>query len=109
MVLDPGISFQYLTEPNSSMILEEADWLYSGCEALDMGTVTAGAAATQATTHYGVRAGDRVDWSPMVALPDGLQLQAVASAADTITWRAFNPTAGSIVSGVNLINYRFTR
>ena len=109
MVLDPGISFQYLTEPASAAVLEEADWMYSGCEALDLSTVNAGAAATQTTTHYGVRAGDRIDWTPTAALPDGLHLQAVATASDTITWRVFNPTAGNIASGVNLLRYRIVR
>jgi len=109
MLLDTGISLQYLTEPSAAIVLEDADWLYSGCEALDIGTVNAGSAATQTTTHYGVRAGDRIDWTPTAALPDGLQLQAVATATDTITWRVFNPTAGNIASGVNLLRYRIFR
>lgn len=109
MALDAGISLQYLTEPNSALILEEADWLYSGCEALNLGTINAGTAATQTTTHYGVRVGDRIEWTPMAAVPDGLQLQAAATAADTITWRAYNPTGSNLVSGVNLLRYRLAR
>ena len=109
MLLDAGVSFELLTETSTSPVLVEADWLYSGCEALDFGTVNAGAAATQTTTHYGVRSGDRIDWNPSAAIPDGLQIQAVASGTNTITWRVFNPTAGNIVSGVNIVRYRFGR
>ena len=53
--------------------------------------------------------GDRIDWTPQTVLVDGLQMQAYASATDTITWRVFNPTAGNIVSGVKLVTYRFSR
>lgn len=109
MALDAGVSLQYLTESGSALILEEADWLYSGCEALDFGTVNASTSATQTTTHYGAKAGDRIEWSPMAVLPDGLQFQATATAADTITWRVYNPTGSSIVSGVNLVRYSLVR
>lgn len=109
MLLDSGLNPAYLTEPSASPVLTEADWLYAGCEALDLGTITAGSAATQTTTHYGVRAGDQVVWTPDAALPDGLQLQVSATAADTITWRAYNPTGGNIVSGVNVVRYKFGR
>lgn len=111
MLLDAGVSLSLLTEPASSLVLEEADWLFSGCEALNLGTVAAGAAATQTTTHYGVRVGDRIDWSQMSVglVPDGLRVSAYASAADTITWRGHNPTAGDIVSGAILARYRIGR
>lgn len=108
-LLDAGLTYQYLTEPAASGVLIAGDWLYSGCEALSLGTVTAGAAVTHTTTHYGVRVGDRVDWTTAAVIPDGLQLQAVATATDTITWRLFNPTAGDIASGVILLRYKFGR
>lgn len=109
MVLDAGVSLQYLTEPGAAKILEEADWLYSGCDALAFGTVNAGTGTNQTGTHYGVRAGDRIEWTPIAAIPDGLQVQAAATADNTITWRAYNPTGSNIVSGTNLVRYRIVR
>lgn len=53
--------------------------------------------------------GDRIDFSPMGLLPDGLIIQAVVTTTDTINWRMTNATGSNIASGVNLVNYRFTR
>ncbi len=107
MVLDAGISSQYLTEPSSSIVLEQVDYLLSGCDVLDFGSVAAGATATLVSTHYGARVGDRID-SNAVAQSAGLEISASVTATDTITWYARNMTAGA-VSAVQAVRYQVSR
>jgi hypothetical protein len=73
----------------------------------DFGTVNAGVTATTTLTVTGAAVDNPVAWSTPATWPNGLELSARCTAADTVTIYAFNPTAGNIATGS--FNFRVTQ
>lgn len=80
-----------------------------GSLAVDFGAIAAQATADLAFTLFGAQAGRPLSFGCSVAPPAGIVLMAFCAAADTVTVRAANVTAGAIDPGAVTIEVEASR